>query len=333
MLVEVEISGVCGTDAHRVFSGDIKAPEQPVAFGHEAVGTIVALNGVPHDSAGHTLNVGDRVHWNPSGRCGACRACRNGGFNERCSFANWPARADAPNAAGFQRLATLEPKHPVYRLPDDTPSDAVVALGCALPTAIGAFERLGSVSEDDVVLVQGCGPVGLAVVILLAIKGVREIIVVDDNATRLEAAAQRGATLTLGRAVTSRAERRAALLAHSEGRGADIVVEATGSLSAFEEGIDLLAVGGRYVIVGLYAGSGTVALDPFKLNNANQSIIGSFGARADARRDALEIVGRHHERFSLAELVTHRFSLPALTDAIRSTATGEATKAVVQPRM
>jgi len=161
LLVAVTHAGICGSDAHRL-DGDQAVQNMPVAFGHEGVGTVAELgDGVAVDWAGRALRVGDPVYWNPTARCGRCHLCRAApagsiaspaGFG--CANLRWPPSADRPSPAAFQDVATLSAAVPVYRIPDGVPPEAVIAFGCAMPTALGGFQRLGPITPGHVVVVQ-----------------------------------------------------------------------------------------------------------------------------------------------------------------------------------
>jgi 5-exo-hydroxycamphor dehydrogenase len=323
LLIRTTIAGVCGTDAHRL-DGDLPDPGHPVTFGHEGVGVIEALGrGVTADRAGIPVRVGDRVYWSPSGD-------RPGVPSEL----GWPPPADVPNPAAYQDYATLPPSNIFYRIPDDTSAEAVIAFGCALPTALGGMARLGGVVPGQTVVVQGCGPVGLASTLLASLSAARQVIAIGAPDARLHAAGVLGASSVIPLESTSAAERRQRVLDLTGGRGAEVVIEAAGKLAAFAEGLDLLAEGGRYLVLGLYSGRGTVAFDPIRLNNRSQSVIGSMGpTQLSDYLTTIHLAQRHGRRLGFAELITHRFSLSETEQAIDSARSGEAIKAIVLPEL
>lgn len=331
LIVEVTHAGICGSDVHRL-DGDVPNAGHPVAFGHEGVGVVRSLApGVVADSAGDPLAVGDRVYWTPYERCGRCRACVVHDDAFPCEVMSWPPAAGAPSAATFQQFVALAPSHEVYRIPDGTPSEAVIALGCAMIAALGGFDRLGKIDAGQTVVVQGSGPVGLAATMLAALSHAGQVIVIGDPANRLGAAQRMGATTILSLEDTSEKERAQAVRDLTGGRGADVVIEAAGHLSAFGEGLDLLGFDGRYLVLGLWSGHGTVPVDPFRLTNLSIRIIGSLGVRVGTHRRALKLIEAHHERLDLASLVTHSFPLRELESAIGATRRGDAIKSVVTP--
>jgi 5-exo-hydroxycamphor dehydrogenase len=321
LLLRTSIAGVCGTDAHRL-RGDLADPARPIAFGHEGIGVVTALgSGVRTDHSGVPLAEGDLVYWSPSGdRPGAPPAI------------GWPPPAEIGGPAAFQDYVTL-PRSNVYsRIPDGVAPEHVIAFGCAMPTALGGIARLGGIAPGSTVVVQGCGPVGLASTLLAAASSARQIIVIGAPADRLRAATRLGATTTIPLDGTTVASRRDVVLDLTNGRGAEIVIEAAGHLAAFDEGMAMLGHEGRYLVLGLYSGRGTVAFDPVPLNNRSLAIIGSMGPAA--MRDyqtTVDLAARLGAEREFDRLITHRFGLSQLEAAISAAGSGDAIKAIVVP--
>lgn len=321
MLLRTVIGGVCGSDAHRL-SGDQPDPGRPVCFGHEGIGRVEALGaGRTTDGAGEPLREGDLVYWTPSGPTPS-------------SFpaTGWPPPDDVPNPASYQDYATLGPENPCYRIPAGTDPEAVIAFGCAMPTALGGLDRLGPIEPGQTVLVQGSGPVGLSATVLAALGDAARVIVIGAPADRLAAATRLGASTVIPLLTTTEAERRATVLDLTDGRGPDVVVEATGRVEAFPEGMALLAPAGRYLVLGIYSGQRTVELDVVRLNNLSQRVVGSLGPSRFADYNTTIALARDHgARLGFADLVTHRAPLADAEAAIGVAGRGEAIKAVVLP--
>jgi threonine dehydrogenase-like Zn-dependent dehydrogenase len=323
VLVRTVIAGVCGTDAHRL-DGDLPDLGYPITFGHEGIGEIVALGaGVETDHAGVPVRLGDTVYFTPS----------NSSPNAR-PLTNWPPRADVPSPAAYQDFATLPRSNAFHRIPDGTDPEAVIAFGCAMPTALGGMARLGGVHPGQTVVVQGSGPVGLSATLLASLTLAQQVIVIGDPANRLSAAMTLGATSTIPVSGTTVEERQHRILALTDGHGADVVIECTGRMSAFGEGMALLADDGRYLVLGIYSGHGTVPLDVVQLNNRSLRVIGSLGASTlDDYRVTIQLAGRHGARLHFADLITHRFGLEQLEEAIDVARRGEAIKAIIEPSL
>ncbi|OCK78594.1 5-exo-hydroxycamphor dehydrogenase [Lepidopterella palustris CBS 459.81] len=328
LLVRVSLAGVCGSDTHRL-SGDIPASPNPINFGHEGCGVIVALgSSLTADRAGTPIAPGDRIYWAPSTPCGVCSACESSN-PMYCASLNWPPPAGTPNSAAYKQFATLTSKHIFYRVPDKTPLEAVIAFGCAMPTALRGFGKLGGVGKE--VVIQGSGPVGLAATVLAKLGGAERIIVIGDPVNRLDAAQKLGATDTLSVSGTTAAERAERIKELTGGRGATTVIEAAGVAAAFPEGFNLLGMNGRYLIMGLYSGKAAAMIDPVRINNFNLQIIGSLGIEPENYWKNVEIASEHGERLGFANLITHRFGLDDIEEAIGTVGRLEAIKTVVTP--
>lgn len=321
VLVRTVIAGVCGTDGHRL-DGDLPAPPEPVCFGHEGIGVIEALGtDVVSDSGGVPVRTGDTVYWQPSNT-------KPGAF----PVMGWPPPAHLDSPAAYQDYALLPPNNVFHRIPTGTSPEAVIAFGCAMPTALGGMARSGGVRPGQSVVVQGCGPVGLASTMLASLSFARQIIVIGEPASRRAAAERLGASTVISLAETTEEERKALIWDLTDGRGADLVIEATGRINAFDEGISLLADQGRYLVLGLYSGHQKVSFDPIRLNNHSLSVIGSMGPTTlDDYRTTVHLMARHSERLGIADLVTHRFGLRDLEAAIAVARDGVAIKAIVLP--
>jgi len=221
---------------------------------------------------------------------------------------------------------------PFYRIPDDTPSEAVIAFGCAMPTMLQGVERLGGIAVNQTVVVQGCGPVGLAATLLARLSGARQIIVIGAPERRLAMARRLGATTTVNMETMNTEEERVQHVRDlTEGRGAEVVIEAAGAVAAFAEGLKLVAKNGRYLIVGLWSAPGAVPVEPRYLNNTNLRIIGTALFQSQHVYGAIQVARAHHREFPLAEAVTHRFLLAESQQALEAVARLETVKAVITP--
>ena len=330
LLIRVTHAGVCGTDAHRL-TGDLPPPPAPICFGHEGVGVVEVLGAdITRDRAGVPLAEGDRVTWSPPTPCGRCRTCRAGETTALCTRMVWPPPFGPTTSASFQDYATVRDTAAFYRVPDGVTSESVIAFGCAMPTALGGLARLGDV-RGAFVVVQGSGPVGLATCVAALDAGARAVTMIGDPPARLAVARRLGAMETLPLATTTVEERRTRILDLTEGLGAPIVVEAAGHITAFDEGLGLLAVGGRYLILGLYSGSATTPFNPVLVNNRQLTVLGSLGGPLAAYQRAVEIAIRHGQTLGFDALVTASFPLEQTAQAIERAQSGRVIKVVVNP--
>ena len=330
LIARVTLAGVCGSDVHRIV-GHVKDAVGRVSFGHEAVGVIEELGeGLAADWGGVAISVGDRIIWYAgSTPCGNCRGCRTTG--EACDNRQWPLPSTAPNAAGYREIASLSSRVPFFKIDGPVTDEELVAFGCALPTAISGQRKLGLIEAGQTVVVQGAGPVGIAAAMVASISPARNIIVIGAPAHRLELAREFGASVTIDLGMTTQEERLARVLELTDGRGADVVIEAAGVPEAYPEGVSLLARHGRYLLSGLYSGTREVPFNPVAITLKSARIIGNLGSRPEVGLQALRFVQANRARFPFARIVTHRYPLHAVGDALGAMADGSAVKAVVQP--
>lgn len=328
-LVRVVAGGVCGSDVH-IRSGEAGQMPFPIILGHEGVGRIERLGkGVATDYAGEEISVGDLVYWAPIALCHRCHSCTvldetpcdNSQFFEHAEKPNWGSYADyawLPNGLAF------------YKLPKGASVDAVIALGCALPTALRGFDRCGPVRLGETVVVQGAGPVGLSAALVARQAGARQVIVIDQHKERLARAMDLGATATISLAdpPSERARQVAQLCGPN---GADVVVEAAGVLQAFPEGVSLTGNHGRYIILGLWGAIGEQPISPRDLTTKNLTIGGATFPKPKHYHQALHLAVRLQSDVPLADLVTHRFGIDQANEALDLTAAGKVMKAVIAP--
>ncbi|MBQ0925664.1 zinc-binding dehydrogenase [Saccharopolyspora endophytica] len=335
VVVDVSHAGICGTDTH-LQQGKLPIP-LPVVLGHEAVGRIRWLgDGVRTDATGAPLREGDLVSWASNIPCGSCFYCAQEdepslcetrkvyGINQSC--ARWPHLS-----GGWSEQIYLQPGSTIVRLPEGVTPEQVIALGCAGPTVAHAVLGIGKPREGDVVVVQGSGPVGLAAAMYATVAGAAKVIVVGGPANRLEVARAVG----IGDvhvdifAETDAETRLAKVLAETpNGRGADIVIEATGVPAAVAEGIDLTRRGGKYLVVGQYTDHGPTPLNPHLITRKQLQVMGSWAFSPKNHLEHVRSVPELVQRFDLSKLVT-RYELGAVNEALADMRSGITLKPVL----
>lgn len=335
IIVRIELAGVCGTDVH-LHKGELNVP-LPLILGHETAGRVAAL-GTPdaRDWLGRPLKIGDRVSWTVGRTCGNCRYCRVYRLPSRCLNrkaygVTTPCGAPPHLLGGYGQYHFLHRDTAVFRLPDDLPSEAVVGAGCALVTGVHGFEKL-AMHWGESVVIQGAGPVGLAAVALAKESGARPLIVIGGPADRLERCKRFGADVTIDiEVVRDAAERRKIVLDATDGLGADVVVECVGMPQAVVEGWDLCRDGAKYLVLGHYCDAGPIALNPHVITRKELTVLGAWGSEPQHWTAALELLRTRRERYPFDELITHRFRLDQVNEALRKVGAWETGKAVIVP--
>ncbi len=331
VLGKIVMAGVCGTDVH-ILHGKVPM-RTPAVLGHENVARVEAIGGDKprYDITGRQINIGDLITWLPKS-CMACYNCTILGDPAKCTqrvgYGGWVTTADqAPYlVGGFAEYAWILPDSDLVVIPPEVPPEAVV-LGDALRIMVHGLERIGGLEYGDTVVVQGCGAVGMMGLILARDAGAGKVIVIGGPAARLDLAREFGAAETLDIAQTTSAERVARVLALTNGRGADVVFECAGVPAAVVEGLEMVRINGRYLIAGHYGDAGTAPINPHLINKKQLTITGVWSAANKHFLRGLTLLAK----VPVEKLVTHRFALTEINDALIAAERQEVLKAVIIP--
>lgn len=336
-VVDLETSGVCGTDVH-IWEGAIPF-EGPMILGHELLGRVRALGEGPAlDGLGAPLRPGDRVAVNVVEPCGECLLCRTGGaasclkLGSTLTYARSPE--EPPHLHGGWAEANHSPTRYLQRAPDDVPADVLAAFLCAGPTVVRGLAYAGGVTRGDRVVVQGSGPVGLFAALYVKRLGAGHVTLIGSGAhlLRLPLARELGADQVLDFRKTTEEERKAAIASVTDGLGADLVIECSGAPEAAVESLNLLRLRGRAVWAGQYSNRGTVALPPHLVTFNALQVFGSAQFTAEDRAEYFRFLRSVPDAWpTIARVVTHRFPVARATEAVAAARSGAAIKAVLTP--
>ena len=256
VVVHSQAVGICAGDMY-IYQGKNPYAQYPVIGGHEIAGVVHELGA---DVIG--LSEGEFVVVEPFIGCGKCYACRVGKPN--CCKNLQIIGAHLPG--GFAEFVVAPATH-IHKVPAGlSPTWA----SFAEPVAIGVQAcRRGQVSSDDFVLILGAGPIGLALIEVARAKGAR-VLVTDISPERLAFAKSLGAETLVSDDMLL-----AAIRDLTDGDGMPVVIEATGNAKAMESTVDLVASGGRVVIVGLVPVGKKIELPGLDLTRKEMTIVGS----------------------------------------------------------
>jgi L-iditol 2-dehydrogenase len=328
LLIKTDVATICATDVHlqqdAVATGGGAIRHVPVILGHEMTGRIVHFGDTPHtDSIGQPLALGDRIVFS-HGSCGRCVNCVVEGEPTLCTNRRRymvEKCTDYPYlTGGFAEYVYVFPTSGRLKVPDEISPAAASAASCAFRTVVHGFDRLGEIHNRQTVVVQGSGPLGLFAVALAATKTPRNLVVIGGPRRRLELAARWGATHTIDvTEVPDPVERRERVLEITAGRGADVVVEVSGVVAAFPEGMDLLRSGGRYLIVG-QGHSETVPFNATTVVLRQLTLLGSISANIGHYWKALDFMRTHQDRFHWDDMISNEYPLERINEAFESMA-------------
>ena len=233
VLLKLEYVGFCGSDLS-TFRGGNPMVRMPVVPAHEVGATIVSIGkNVPEG-----LKPGMTVTVNPYTNCGKCASCRNGRVNacqhnETLGVQRWGAMCEYI-AMPWEKVI---------------PAGLLTPRTCALiePMSVGfhAVSR-AQVTDIDVVMVIGCGMVGMGAIVRSASRGAT-VIAADIDDEKLAIAREMGASYTVN---TLKDDVHARLLEMTSGFGPDVVIEAVGSPATYQMAVDEVAFTGRVICIG-----------------------------------------------------------------------------------
>ncbi|HSI81534.1 MAG TPA: alcohol dehydrogenase catalytic domain-containing protein [Solirubrobacterales bacterium] len=316
-IVEVEASGVCGSDLH-IYHG--RVPVEPgFVLGHEYVGTVVATG-----DAVESVRAGDRVLGTYCTACGECFFCARGDFHKCDHGRVFGHGATLGSLQGAQAELLLVPHADLTlrAVPAGISDEVALFAGDVMGTGYHAVEEAG-VERGSSIAVLGLGPVGLCAVQAARAAGAETVLAVDSVDERLRLAESFGATpvhLTDDdpRAVAKRA---------TEGRGVDAVIDAVGHPDALALACRLARKLGTVSATGVYA-------EPIELNMAIvwiKALTLKTGHANVIRHLDPVLAGLASGELDPAPLVSHRMSLDDAPEAYAVYDRREALKVVLRP--
>jgi L-iditol 2-dehydrogenase len=320
LLVRVRACGTCGTDA-KILSFGHHHLVPPRVLGHEVTGEVEELG-----EGTEGFSAGDRVQLIAAIPCGECFECTHRsmsicskqesiGYHYDGGFAEWLVvpekvlRVDGlniiPEGTSFEAAAVTEP------------------LACVLNG-----QQLVGVTDGDVVVVIGAGPIGCLHVRLARARGAAKVFLVERSTLRLAMSSER---VSPDAAIdTSKDDAIDAVLKLTEGRGADVIITAAASGSAQEDALQMAARGGRISLFGgLPKDEPYVKLDSNLVHYRELRIFGANGSTPAQNREALGLIARG--AVPVADLITDRMPLERVHDAIEAVRSGNSIKVVITP--
>ncbi|MGD0915427.1 MAG: zinc-binding dehydrogenase [Thermodesulfobacteriota bacterium] len=333
ILVKVEMAGICGTDIHQSHGTLTIKPPLPNIQGHETIGRIVKLGeGRTIDIAGEPLKVGDRIMW-AHADCGECYWCEVARDQVHC--AKRQGYGFAPPVAlrgGFAEYEYVTPITKVVKVPEELTEEEAVGVGCAFRSVVAGYERLGGVRFQENVAIQGAGPIGLYSTLMAVEGGAGKVIVIGAPAGRLDLALKWGATAVINiDEVKDPAQRKEQVLALTNGRGPELVVEGSGVPMAFNEGLDMIQKGGRYLVLGQNSAT-TIPVAPGLITGKGLTLIGSVSAAIQHFYRALQFIKNRRTKYPFADIVSHKYQLEQINEAFADMQSGKAIKPVIDNR-
>ena len=240
-IIRVTSSSVCGSDLH-LYHGRLPFAMKGFVLGHEFVGVVEEVG-----SAVTELKVGQRVVSAFSASCGRCFYCRRG-LTTQCLKGGQTFGFGQLPGGQAQLVRVPHADFTCERIPDSVDDAQAILVGDVLATGYYCAE-IGNITPGDVVLVLGCGPVGLCTVACAYLLGASTVLAVDSVPERLALVEHLGGVPV----DMSRENPGDRVRQYTGGRGVDVVCEAVGSLEALSSCFTLVRPGGTIAAVGVYS--------------------------------------------------------------------------------
>jgi L-iditol 2-dehydrogenase len=304
VLIKVAACGICGTDIKKIFHAYVAPPQ---ILGHELAGTVVAVGrGVTK------WKPGDRVmsfHHIP---CGKCFYCERRLFSQCKQYKTTGLTAGfTPNGGGFAEYVKAMPwvaECGIVGLPDNVSFEEATFIE-PINTIVKAVQK-ARVTTGETVLIAGCGPIGLQILMVANLEGAK-LYTSDPMAVR------RAKSLTLG-ALESFDPSDGKLVEHlkarTEGRGADAVFVAVAHPAVVVDALAAARPGGRVLLFAANDPVTKIEFPAAAVGIDEKEILGSYSAAVDIQEGAANLVLQ--KKLPVMDIVTHRFPLARIQEGL-----------------
>ncbi|MFA5675975.1 MAG: zinc-binding dehydrogenase [Christensenellales bacterium] len=355
LIAKVEMAGICGTDKH-AFDGDTTLyggteAEQDMVYphvpGHENSAIVVEMNGKGADIeySGRDLKVGDRITHCPNVICGRCWYCRRIHAFPFCAnhqgIGMTYSSAEAPHfIGGWSEYIYLPPKTWVYKTHEEmTVEENALSEIFVVSALLDRAKQYSSIEArgfnfGDTVVMQGLGAIGMTMIAKARMLGAGKIIALDSKLPNLALAKEFGADISIDISKYTDDELVEVIRSHTDGRGADVIVEGVGRPEVVDVGLKMLRRGGTYCETGNFADTGSVELNIHRHFSAkNVLFIGNTNHPHDMYYAHHEMMVRHRHEYPWHKLISHRFDLDQCEEAMKAAYQSDALKVEFVPGM
>lgn len=312
LVLRNQVCGVCGTDVH-IYHGEPGSADvnPPVVLGHEYSGEVVEVGkGVTG------FAVGDHVTVDPNIYCGHCAYCQNGKKQLCPSMEAIGVTRDG----GFAQYSLI-PASQAFKLEPTVPWEAA-AMAEPLACCLHGIDLAG-IQVGDKVCVVGGGAIGLLMVQLAKLSGASQIVLSEPNEKRRQVGLQLGANAALDPTRPDSQEAFAQVL----GGGANVVIECVGNVPAVKSAFQFAGKGATVLLFSVPKVDATFDLPLFDVYKKELTIKGSF-VNPDTHARAVALI--NSGKVDFGPIITHRFPLDQLPEAIAMQMSDASIKVVVE---
>ncbi|HEY2459588.1 MAG TPA: alcohol dehydrogenase catalytic domain-containing protein [Candidatus Acidoferrum sp.] len=304
VLIKVAACGICGTDIKKIYQRYVEPPQ---ILGHELAGTVVAVgNGVTK------WRPGDRVmsfHHTP---CGDCFYCQNRLFSQCNQYKTTGLTGGfTPNGGGFGEYVKAMPwvaERGIVALPDAVSFEEATFIE-PINTIVKAVQK-ARVAAGESVLILGCGPIGLQLLMVAKLEGAK-LYTSDPMAERRDKSITLGALEAFDPTSGKLIEQ---VRGRTKGRGADAVLVAVAHPSVVVDALAAARPGGRVLLFAANDPVTKIEFPAAAIGIDEKEILGSYSAAVDIQESAAELVLQ--QKLPVMDIVTHRFPLARIQEAL-----------------
>ncbi len=308
ILIKVAACGVCHTDLHYIDHGVPTFKKLPLILGHEASGIV--------EIGSKLFQKGQRVLIPSVLTCGQCKFCLEGRENV-CKNMIMPGNHIDGAFAQYIKV----PEKDIILLPDEISLEDACIIADAISTPYHAVMNRAKVKPDEIVIVFGCGGVGINVVQIAALTGA-EVIACDIDENKLKIALELGAKYAVNPAKISVKD-----FLKQNKLNIDAAFEVIGKPETIEAAYKSLGVTGRLCIIG-YTNQ-NISINPAKIMFFEQEIIGSIGSSPKDYYKIIELVKKR--KIKLDKLISNRYGLEEINKAFDELREGKVLRNIILP--
>jgi L-iditol 2-dehydrogenase len=304
VLIKVAACGICGTDIKKIYHAYVPPPQ---ILGHEVAGTVVATGrGVTK------WKLGDRVmsfHHIP---CGGCFYCERRLFSQCKQYKTTGLTGGfTPNGGGFAEYVKAMPwvaERGIVALPDNVSFEEATFIE-PINTILKAVQK-ARVSAGETVLIVGCGPIGLQLLMVANLEGAK-LYTSDPMDVRRAKSLSLGALESFNPSDGKLVEQ---MKARTEGRGADAVLVAVAHPSVVVDALAAARPGGRVLLFAANDPVTQIQFPAAAVGIDEKEILGSYSAAVDIQEAGANLVLQ--KKLPVMDIVTHRFPLARIQEGL-----------------
>lgn len=310
--IRVLSAGLCGSQLHEIDGNRGEDKYLPHLLGHEGSGIIE--------------EVGPDVTKVKKGDYVVISWIKGSGINAPGGLYMWGNKKVNSGSAAVFAQQTIASENRLTKISKKVPPDVAALLGCAIPTGAGAIRNTLHLQEGASVAIFGVGGVGASAILGAVLAGAKEIIAVDISSTKLKIAKKLGATMAID--ASKKDPVQAIRKKYPDGIG--FAVESAGVASVMEQAFASLSNTGTLAIAGHPKEGSTITLNPFEFI-LGKKIVGAWGGGTNPDVDIPFYVKEYlRGSFPVDKLITHRFSLDKINEAVDALRSGKAARVVIE---